>query len=397
MKRSVWLVLAGLLFLTVIELLKVFFIMPFPGSQESNSIGFAYFLHNNIWWMRTLAWVLIAYPLFNLLTKGRGVQRSVWILALLLYFFIVYLFNFKMMADKMFYQPKEKTFVPAEKDTTNKDKLVIGIVFNNHPKAYPIEIIGYHHQIADSIEENPILVTYCTVCRTGRVYSPMVNGKPEKFRLVGMDHFNAMFEDESTKSWWQQATGEAIMGQLKGTQLPEIPSAQMRLGEWLALYPNSEVLQPDSHFKKEYTDLKGFDEGTIKGKLEHRDSLSWKNKSWVVGIVANGKSKAYDWNELIKQKMITDTLSDEPLLLTVEPNGKTFYAFNRTLEGQSLQFIQSSTANVLEDTQTHSTWQANGTCTAGEFQGKRLKRMQAYQEFWHSWKNFHPTTTIFKP
>ena len=74
------------------------------------------------------------------------------------------------------------------------------------------------------------MITYCTVCRTGRVYSPIVNGKLEKFRLVGMDHFNAMFEDETTKSWWQQATGIAIAGPLKGSRLEEIPSHQAIAG-----------------------------------------------------------------------------------------------------------------------------------------------------------------------
>jgi hypothetical protein len=44
------------------------------------------------------------------------------------------------------------------------------------------------------------MITYCTVCRTGRVFSPDVDGKPETFRLVGMDHFNAMFEDENQKA-----------------------------------------------------------------------------------------------------------------------------------------------------------------------------------------------------
>jgi hypothetical protein len=65
------------------------------------------------------------------------------------------------------------------------------------------------------------MITYCTVCRTGRVFEPVVNGKFEKFRLVGMDHFNAMFEDVTTKSWWRQVTGEAITGKLKGQQLPK--------------------------------------------------------------------------------------------------------------------------------------------------------------------------------
>ena len=205
-----------------------------------------------------------------------------------------------------------------------------------------------------------------------------------------------MFEDATTKSWWRQSTGEAIAGSLKGQQLPEIPSTQMRLGEWLAMYPNSEVLQADTNFKKRYADLKGFDEGTIKGKLEHRDSLSWQFKSWVIGVSTKGKYKAYDWNNLVNQKMISDSLVGVPLLLTIESHGKTFYALNRTVNGQTLQFVHASSGDNMEDTQTHSIWKLNGTCTAGLLQGSRLQHLQAYQEFWHSWKNFHPNTTTYQ-
>ncbi|MFX5562960.1 DUF3179 domain-containing (seleno)protein, partial [Acinetobacter baumannii] len=64
--------------------------------------------------------------------------------------------------------------------------------------AYPIQFIGYHHQVVDTVGGEPIIATYCTVCRTGRIFSSTVDGVPEKFRLVGMDHFNAMFEDART-------------------------------------------------------------------------------------------------------------------------------------------------------------------------------------------------------
>ncbi len=394
--RKTWLLIIGLLFLIGIEIAKVYFIMPFPGSQQSNSIDIAYFLHNNIWWMRILGVVIVVVPFRNLLSNGKLWQKIILIAVVLLYGFIYYLFNFRFLADKMFYQPKQKTFVEASLDTTQKDKLVIGVVINHEAKAYPIEIIGYHHQVQDSLQQQPIIVTYCTVCRTGRVYSPMVNGKHEEFRLVGMDHFNAMFEDASTKSWWQQATGMAITGKMKGYQLTEIPSVQMRLGDWLNEYPNSTVLQPDSNFKKKYDSLKGYDEGTIKGSLEHRDTGSWKFKSWVVGISLNGKQKAYDWNELVKAGIINDTLSETPVLLTVEPGNKTFYVANRYIHGQKLEFIHAPAGNLLEDLQTHSTWKLNGEAIAGPLSGSHLERIQAYQEFWHSWKYFHPATTSYR-
>ena len=114
-------------------------------------------------------------------------------------------------------------------------RLVIGVVNNGEAKAYPIRFLGYHHQVQDTVGGKPVIVTYCTVCRTGRVFEPMVNGKPEKFRLVGMDHFNAMFEDATTKSWWRQVNGEAITGKLKGQQLPEVFQHANLVGEMAAI------------------------------------------------------------------------------------------------------------------------------------------------------------------
>ncbi|MGI8950459.1 MAG: DUF3179 domain-containing (seleno)protein [Chitinophagaceae bacterium] len=240
------------------------------------------------------------------------------------------------------------------------------------------------------------MVTYCTVCRTGRVYSPFVNGKYEQFRLVGMDHFNAMFEDVATKSWWRQETGTEITGPMKGTSLIEIPSAQMLLEDWLTLHPNSLILQPDSNYKKQYADLKGYDEDTLKSSLEKRVSASWKMKSWVIGAKINGKEKAYDWNVLAKKKMIEDSFASTPLLLVVANNEKTFYVLNRTVDNNILNFIYDANDELLRDKQTNSVWNINGNCIDGKLKGKQLSFVQSYQEFWHSWQTFHPQTAIYK-
>jgi hypothetical protein len=200
-----------------------------------------------------------------------------------------------------------------------------------------------------------------------------------------------MFEDAATKSWWRQESGEAITGPLKGTSLKEIPSQQMALADWLELHPNSYVLQPDAAFKKQYADLKGYDEDTLKSSLEKRDSASWKFKSWVIGVHANNYFKAYDWNELASKKMIEDSIAGIPLLLTMRNNERSFYALNRRTNNGILHFIYDDTQQVLHDNETRSTWNINGICTDGVMKGNQLQPVQAYQEFWHSWKSFHPT------
>lgn len=367
--------------------------MPFPGSQQADTINAAYFLHKNILYIRIAALLLIVFSIYPSFPKWKTWKKAVFIFFMVLYAGVFYLVNFKFLADKMFYQPRNKILVDFNSNKVSTDKLIIGFVMNDEARAYPIEIIGYHHQVQDTVGGEPVMVTYCTVCRTGRVFSPVLNGKKEKFRLVGMDHFNAMFEDNTTKSWWRQATGEAVAGSLKGQQLDEIPSQQMTLGAWLRLYPNSLILQPDSGFKKEYEDLKGFDKGTIAGSLEKRDSASWHFKSWVIGIYFNGIAKAYDWNEAVNKKIIHDSLSGLPLIIFIEPDSSSFHVWNRQVNSMNLEF--SADSSGLIDVNTQSVWNYDGICIDGQLKGSRLITVKASQEFFHSWKTFHPNTIFY--
>jgi hypothetical protein len=243
MKKYLW---SGLIGLLLFEIANVYFIMPMPGSQQMNSIDLAYFLYKWRWIFRGLFAAMIFIGLF----------RSQWKRKWLLFFpfaivaAAIYMTNFVMAADHMFYQPEKVLMVSSSENKVDTNRLVIGVANNGETKAYPIQFLGYHHQVQDTVGGKPMIITYCTVCRTGRVYQPLVNGKPEKFRLVGMDHFNAMFEDETTKSWWRQVTGEAITGKLKGQQLPEVFSTQTSLADWLYLNPKSLIMQADESFIK---------------------------------------------------------------------------------------------------------------------------------------------------
>lgn len=382
----------GLLLLIAVEILHVYFIMPFPGSQRGNTISIAYWLDQNIFWIRLLLLAIIAYPAWMVLRHSKKWRKILLMAGLIFYGVVFYMFNFKFLAEKMFYQPRVKSFAAASQNKVAAEKLVLGIEINGQAKAYPIQLIGYHHQVRDTVGGTQVMVTYCTVCRTGRVFSPMVNGKNETFRLVGMDHFNAMFEDATTKSWWRQVSGEAIAGKLKGTKLQELPSQQMTLAAWLKRYPASTIMQPDTSFKKQYEDLAEFDKGTIESGLEKRDSLSWKPKSWVIGVVHNNDAKAYDWNELVAKRIIQDSLPGLPLMIVLESDTASFHAWSRDINGTVLRFERQGSMQ-LKDTNTGSAWDMNGICVDGVMKGRQLRPVQSSQEFWHSWQTFHPNTT----
>lgn len=368
----------GLMCLGLFEMLNVYFIMPMPGSQKMNSIDIAYFLYSYRWSFRVVFALLI---LVGSIQAFQVKRKWIPVAAIIPVLLIVYVFNFRMTADHMFLQPKELVFHFRSDNTLTDSSLVIAVSNKQEAKAYPIRYIQYHHQVRDSIGGEPIMVTYCNVCRTGRVFEPRVNGKPENFRLVGMDHFNAMFEDQNTKSWWRQATGEAITGPLKGTSLPEVPSSQYTLGTFFALHPFGKVMVGEANAKGNYDTLGRFEKGKSKSSLTHTDTLSWSDKAWVIGIQAGNQSKAYDWADVKKMTVINDQVGATPIVVAIASDGQSFFAFERNHDEK---FIIRNDSLVSD---------ARKFDFAGRgAEGIAAKKLKGYQEFWHSWKQFHPET-----
>jgi hypothetical protein len=123
------------------------------------------------------------------------------------------LFNFRFEADKMFYQPGNKTFAAAATNAIPLNKLVTGVVVNGEAKAYPIQLIGYHHQVRDTIGTVPVMITYCIVCRTGRV-----------------------LRDTNTGSSWNME-GLCVEGKLKEQRLTALPAYQEFWHSWSHFHP----------------------------------------------------------------------------------------------------------------------------------------------------------------
>lgn len=381
MKQLFYLSIIGF---ALFEIASVYFIMPMPGgSQEVNSIDLAYALYSWRWFIRGFFVLLIIFGARSVFVKRKWLPAA----ALILLAGIIYATNFYMAADSMFYQPKTLTVVKASDNRVDPARLILGITYQGEAKAYPIQYLGYHHQVRDSIAGKPIMVTYCTVCRTGRVWEPIVNGHMEEFRLVGMDHYNAMFEDKTTKSWWRQANGQAITGSLKGQELPEFPSMQTTLSKWFDLHPNSLVMQPDPHFQVKYDSMATYEGGKPIGRLTRRDTASWQDKSWIVGVEAGVTSKAYDWNLLQKERVLYDVIGDTPVVVFLSNDNKSFVVLERNSPEQ--RFILA-----------HDTIKSEGNAylfdgTSLTKSGSNLKKLDAYQEYWHSWLTFHPLTQTF--
>jgi hypothetical protein len=301
------------------------------------------------------------------------------ILAVAVLGLVTYGTNFVMAADAIFIAPASLDMQPAERNTVDPARLVVGVEVDGQARAYPVQFIGYHHQVRDTVNGKSIMVSFCTVCRTGRVFQPTVNGTTENFRLVGMDHFNAMFEDKTTGSWWRQANGEAIAGPLKGTTLEEIESQQVTLARWLDMHPASLIMQPDSALAGKYSKSFDYETGRSKSSLTGTDSVSWNDKAWVVGITHNGESVAFDWNRLKRDRVINHAVGGTPVVIALASDTASFVAYARP--DTASRFIVRNDSLV-------------GGGQVYDFSGRsskgRLVQLKASQEFWHSWRVFNP-------
>ncbi len=206
----------GIILLVIPGLIHAYLLMPFPGSQDLNAITASYYLEKIVWPLRIVGGLLIVWYLFTYYSKNttRGKVVKGVVLALCLGSFIITDYMYK--AETMFEEPQTVKFANAMANKVPESFVIIGVVNNGVAKAYPVVYLGYHHKVQDNVGNLPVLVTYCTMCRTARVYSPVINGTRQNFRLVGARHYNAIIEDEAHKNMvvpgYRACCGRAIEG-----------------------------------------------------------------------------------------------------------------------------------------------------------------------------------------
>lgn len=225
-----------------------------------------------------------------------------------------------------------------------------------------------------------------------------VDGQPLKFHLAGINNQNFIMRDESTNSWWQQVSGAAIHGPLKGKQLKQVFVDEISFAVWKREHPQGRVLRPDGKFKTKYERADWetrIQRAPIVTQADPRDAL--QPRALIIGLQVNGQSKAYPQADLVKQRLTLDELGGVPLFLIAGEDGQSIRVFERTVAGQSHEFFVKAEASPLQivDAETGTVWDFSGKAVSGPLAGQQLKPVALLKDFWFDWKLYHPTTTVF--
>ena len=311
----------------------------------------------------------------------------------------------------------EPSFISAaEADQTLRPREpVIFIQLGKDARAYPLRILTWHEIVNDTIDGQPIAVTFCPLCNTAIAFQREVDGLTLDFGTTGrLRYSNLIMYDRQTESWWQQATGEAIAGIFTGRQLAAIPAAIIAWEDFRASFPQGKVLSQETGFVRSYGDnpYAGYDDVdntpfAYAGPLPPDVLLPMER---VLTVEINGEAAAYPYTALKEARVINDTVGGQDIVIIWEPGTASALddsfipagrevgaanAFSAVLDDQLLTFNWDG--ERVNDEQTGSTWNILGIALAGPYKDRQLTPVVSINHFWFSWAAFKPETRVYTP
>ena len=149
----------------------------------------------------------------------------------------------------------DPTFKSVADETwlTDREPVITLEIEGFAPRAYPIRYLTWHEIVNDEVGGIPVAVTFCPLCNSGITFDRRVAQGTLRFGVSGkLRNSDMIMFDRETESWWQQALGEAIVGDLTGTQLQSLPSWMESWAAFKTRNPNGLVMEQPAGFNRNY-------------------------------------------------------------------------------------------------------------------------------------------------
>ncbi|MEE8465223.1 MAG: DUF3179 domain-containing protein [Dehalococcoidia bacterium] len=290
---------------------------------------------------------------------------------------------------------------------------VVTFRINGEARAYPLAILTWHEVVNDIVGGVPVAVTFCPLCNSALAFVRTLEGREFTFGVSGfLRNSDLIMWDRQTQTWWQQLTGEAIVGELAGHQLEIIPASIISWADFKEANPGSLVLSRDTGFDRPYgsNPYAGYDrvdrppflfDGEEDDRLFPKERVAAFNIGEVSAafpfpLLETERVVNYVINEtdvVVFHKLGTTSALDQSSIIFSKDVGSTG-VFEAELEGTLLTFRVEN--DVFVDDQTGSVWNILGRAVEGEMTGKSLTPIAHGNHFWFAWAAFNPDTMIYK-
>ena len=256
-----------------------------------------------------------------------------------------------------------------------------------------------------------------SLCHTALVFERTLDGTLHDFGVSGNLRLSDMvMYDRQTETWWQQATGVGIVGELTGAKLEFVPSQIVSLDQFAEAYPAGQVLSRDTGYSRDYgrNPYVGYDtidqqpflfQGVTDGRLAPKERVV------ALGEQDSEAPLSIPYSELRQVGALNLDFEGQPTVVLWAPGvtsaldrasisesedvGATG-VFSRILEGQTLTFERGEAEDdPVTDAETGSTWDITGRAVEGPLAGATLEPLNHGDHFWFAWAAFVPNTGIW--
>ena len=308
--------------------------------------------------------------------------------------------------------PKFTTNEAASKWLGDQEPVII-FGLNGDVRAYPIQILIWHEIANDVVGGVPVAVTFCPLCNAALVFDSRLDGVILDFGTSGkLRNSDLVMWDRQTESWWQQFTGEGIVGELAGKKLTPLPSQVISWEDFKAANPQGKVLSRDTGFSRSYgqNPYAGYDradnppflfDGDLDGRLLPKERVAF--------VTVGDKTAAFPFSILEVERAVNYTVNGKDLVVFFQPGTVSALdrssieksrdvgasgVFDPNLDGRKLTFRADS--DDIVDNETGSVWSILGKATEGPLTGKELAPVVHDNNFWFAVAAFKPDTKIYQ-
>ena len=311
--------------------------------------------------------------------------------------------------------PTFESVAAAAEWLTDQDPVIL-FQADGISRAYPLSILIWHEIVNDQVGSQPVSITFCPLCNASIAFDRRLDGMVLDFGTTGkLRNSDLVMYDRQTESWWQQFTGEAIVGELTGKRLTFLPSQVISFGDFADRFPDGEVLarpKRGDRFLRSYgrNPYVGYDSSTRPFLFLAEPDPRLPATERVVGITTETAAKAYPFSVVREAGLIQDEFEGTPLVIFYKAGtasaldaatiseGKdvgTAAVYNRDLEGDVLTF-KANGDGTFRDVETGTTWNILGEGIDGPLTGSQLVRIQNFDHFWFAWAAFFPDTQLYE-
>jgi len=221
--------------------------------------------------------------------------------------------------------------------------------------------------------------------------------------------------DRQTESFWAQATGQAVVGELTGEQLTFVPARILSFGDWRAEHPDGLVLSRDTGHERPYGEnpYAGYDSSERPFLFAGEPDERLPATSRVLGVARAGDVVAFPYEAVAEGAaggwaVVMEEVAGEPVAIFWKAGTASaldsqeiaegrdvgaIAAYRPEVDGRSLTF-EAREAGIV-DQETGSVWSILGRAMSGPLAGEALVPELAIDSLWFDWAAFHPETRIF--